>query len=319
MRILMMGTGGFAIPTFKALLESEHEVVGLVTRPPRPIHGRRASTPSSNPMRDLAEERGLAVTMPASINDASAVAELAEQAIDLHIVCDYGQILSNAALATARLGGINLHASLLPKYRGAAPINWAIYEGEPITGVTVIHMTVKLDAGPNLVQLQTDIGETEDAIDLEARLAETGVSAVLAAIGQLGNWNGQSSIGEIQDPQQATKAPRLKKKDGRVDWSRTADEIFNQVRAFRPWPGTYTEWQTGKKTMRLALNEVEVAAPIDLEAAPGQIGFIDRSQTVVACGKGGLRLIQVQPAGKKPMPVADFLRGSRLTVGDSIG
>ena len=317
MRILMMGTGGFAVPTFRALLASEHEVLGLVTRPPQPFHGRRKVKVAPNPMRDVAEEAGLSIMMPDSINTPESIEEVKEQHADLHVVCDYGQILSREALTTAPLGGINLHASLLPRYRGAAPINWVIYEGDETTGVTVIHMTAKLDAGPNLVQVETPIAPTEDAVDLESRLADTGTDAVLQAIDMLSAWDRESPIGTLQDGQEVSKAPRLKKSDGRVEWSRTATEIFDQVRAFKPWPGSYTEWQYGRKPMRLALQKVEIAeAPAD--CPPGTIAKTDRDETLVACGQGAIRLIEVQPAGKKAMAMADFLRGHPLSVGDSL-
>lgn len=318
MRILVMGTGGFAVPTFEALMQSNHEVVGLVTRPPRPVHSHRKTKTAPNPMREVAERYGLTVAMPLSVNAPEAIASIAKLNVDLLIVCDYGQILSSAALATARLGGINLHASLLPRYRGAAPINWALYHGESVTGVTVIHMTAKLDAGPSLIQTSTPISATEDAVALERRLAEMGAQTVLDALEMLAAWNGESPLGELQNPSLVSKAPRLKKSDGQVDWSRAAQQIVDQVRAFKPWPGTFTTWQMGQKSMRLVLQQVEVAKLEDAEATPGTIAHSDRSQTIVACGQGGLRLIEVQPASKKPMPIADFLRGHPLSIGDSI-
>ena len=190
MRLVMMGTGPFAVPTFRALLASPHEMLGLITRPDRPAH-RREKTPA-NPMREVPRQNGLAVFEPQSINSPEAQAQLRQWAADLFVVCDYGQILSRETLSLARLGGINLHASLLPKYRGAAPINWAIYHGETETGVTVIHMTPQLDAGPCLVQHRTPIGPTETAPELEARLAELGTGAVLEAIGILSRGEGAS-------------------------------------------------------------------------------------------------------------------------------
>lgn len=317
MRILMMGTGGFAVPTFQGLLRSNHEVLGLVTRPPQPFHGRRKAKVAPNPMRDVAEEAGLSIIMPDSINAEDAIRDVAEFKADLHIVCDYGQILSTSALETSQLGGINLHASLLPKYRGAAPINWALYNGESTTGVTVIHMTPKLDAGPNLVQIETPIDAQEDAVTLETRLAEIGADAVSQAVTMLDRWDRQAELGAIQDPKAVSKAPRLKKSDARVDWTRSSLQIFNQVRAFKPWPGTYTEWQTPKGPLRLVLQTVEVA-DLNASAPPGTIAHCDREATIIACGHGGLRLLEVQPAGKKTMPIADFLRGHPLSVGDSI-
>ena len=161
LNLVVMGTGPFAVPMLESLLTSRHRVLGLVTRPDRPVH--RRGKPPANPMRELAQHSGIDVFEPESINSPEAHAWLRERMADLFVVCDYGQILSREALALARLGGINLHASLLPKYRGAAPINWAIYHGEQETGVTVIHMTPQLDAGPALVQRRIAIGTSETA------------------------------------------------------------------------------------------------------------------------------------------------------------
>jgi methionyl-tRNA formyltransferase len=159
----MMGTGPFAVPTFRALLDSANQILALVTRPDRPVH--RRDKVSANPMRDLAQQRGLEGFEPESINSGEAQAWLKSQAADLFVVCDYGQILSRETLALARHGGVNLHASLLPKYRGAAPINWAIYHGETETGVTVIHMTPQLDGGPALVQVESGCSVTARGAD----------------------------------------------------------------------------------------------------------------------------------------------------------
>ena len=320
MRILMMGTGGFAVPTFHALLRSNHDILALVTRPPRPIHGRRRQRVAPNPMRDVAEEHGLRVLMPESINDEEAVNEIIQFDADLHVVCDYGQILSKDALASARLGGINLHASLLPRYRGAAPINWALYNGEQETGVTVIHMTPRLDAGPNLIRRATPIAPDEDAVALEERLAQLGSDTVKDAVSLLEQWDGVSEIGERQDPELATKAPRLTKADGAVDWSRSAQQIYDQVRAMKPWPGTFTHWQGPRRTMRLVLEQVSV---VDDESAtgaqPGSVIDHESSRARIACGQGALDLEVVQPEGKKRMPIEDFLRGYPLSASDQLG
>ncbi len=189
MRIVMLGTGGFAVPTCRALLGSGHDVLAIVSRPPRPTRSR-SGEPAPSPMRSLAQQHGLSLLMPEDINAPAAMAQLEQFQSCLLVVCDYGQILSDQALATSRLGGINLHASLLPKYRGAAPINWALYDGETTTGVTVIHMTPRLDAGPCLLQHSTAIGPEEDAVQLEDRLAEMGRQAVLQAIDLLAQWDG---------------------------------------------------------------------------------------------------------------------------------
>jgi methionyl-tRNA formyltransferase len=316
MRLVMMGTGPFAVPTFRALLASPHEVLGLITRPDRPAH-RREKTPV-NPMREMARQQGLIVFEPPSINSPEAQAQLRHWAADLFVVCDYGQILSRETLALARLGGINLHASLLPKYRGAAPINWAIYHGETETGVTVIHMTPQLDAGPCLVQLRTAIGPDETAPELEARLAELGTGAVLEAIGMLAR--GEGAAGMAQESTVATKAPRLKKEDGLVDWSRSAAEIVNQVRALKPWPTTYIFWRPpNQEPIRLILDKVRIL-PIGFvaQSQPGHIVGADNDTLSVACGQGTLAIEKIQPAGKRAMTAGEFLRGHTLRPGDRL-
>lgn len=315
-----MGTGPFAVPMFRAILGSQHKVPALVTRPDRPAH-RREHAPV-NPMRDVARERGMEVFEPDSINAPEAQAWLREKAADLFVVCDFGQILSRETLALARLGGINLHASLLPKYRGAAPINWAIYYGETETGVTVIHMTPQLDAGPALVQKRTPIGLTETAPELEVRLAEVGAGAVLEAIELLAR--GGQPVGIAQDSKLASKAPRLKKEFGLVNWSRTTNEIFNQVRALQPWPKTYTLWQRpGHEPLRLILERVEPIANIANASAgvapPGHVIQADEQGLVVACGEGALQVQSLQPAGKRAMSAAEFLRGHPLKAGEKLG
>ncbi|MCH5374590.1 MAG: methionyl-tRNA formyltransferase [Planctomycetes bacterium] len=223
MRLLMMGTGPFAVPTFEWLLSSDHDVAALVTRPVSSPVGRRKGP--ANPMRDVAQARGVPVLDPQDVNAAEAIQRLRDLQTDLLVVCDYGQILSADTLGATPMGGINLHGSLLPEYRGAAPINWAIWEGRRETGVTVIHMTPRLDSGPCLTQLRTEIGGDEDAVSLEKRLARLGVEAVREALDLLVAWDRHGSIGKIQDRSRATRAPRLKKEDGRVDWNRTARQI----------------------------------------------------------------------------------------------
>lgn len=319
MRILPLGTGPFAVPTFRWLLDSLHEVPALVTRPTHSSKGRE-KTPL-NPMRDLAEQRKLEIYAPESINTDEARQKLASWQPDLLMVCDYGQILLRETLAAAPLGGINLHASLLPKYRGAAPIHWAIYNGDAETGVTVIHMTPRLDGGPCLAVRRTTIGTEETSPELEQRLSILGVEAVQEAIEELSRWDRVSPIGEIQDQSQATKAPRLKKTDGAVDWNRSAEQIRNQVRAFKPWPATYTNWhRAGAEPLRIVLDKVSVASRTEhCSVPPGQVVLSDGKQLIIATGKGGLSIHALQPAGKRVMDIAEFLRGYPVRVGDRFG
>src|SRR5688572_8956748 len=257
MRIVVLGTGPFAVPMFQSLLDSPHEVAALMTRPTPPAKGREKGP--VNPMRDAAEARGLPVHSPASINTEEGKQLLQQLAPDLLVVCDYGQILAGDVLAIAPLGGINLHASLLPKYRGAAPIQWALLQGESETGVTVIHMTPRLDSGPILAVRKTEIRPDEAHPELEQRLARLGIEPVHEAIEQLAQWDRASTIGTPQDKALATKAPRLKKEHGAIDWSRTGEQIRNQVRALKPWPGTYTFWQReGHDPLRLVIDRASV-------------------------------------------------------------
>lgn len=308
-----MGTGPFAVPTFRGLFQTHHTVVALVTGPIK----RRGKRPIAvSPMRDVAHEHGVAIFDPLSVNTAEAMAALCQYEADLHIVCDYGQILSADCLATARLGGINLHASLLPKYRGAAPINWAIYDGEEETGVSVIHMTPKIDAGPVIAQGRTPIDSMENAEALEARLAEIGSWLIRRAIDSLESGNLEALP---QDPALASKAPRLKKSDGEIDWKRPAEAIRNQVRAFEPWPKTYTFWLRPQgEPLRMIVGPIEVLADSCPEA-PGTVLEAAEDRLVVATGSGRAALTSLQPAGKRAMAIREFLLGYRVAPGDRFG
>jgi methionyl-tRNA formyltransferase len=319
MRVIMMGTGPFAVPTLRRLYASRHSVLALVTRPPRPVHGK--SRAEANPMRALALAHGTAVREPESINAPAARAVLAADRPDLFVICDYGQILATETIEIARLGGINLHASLLPKYRGAAPINWAIYHGETETGVTVLHVTAQLDAGPAIAQLVTPIGAEETAAELEPRLAELGAPLVIEALDALEAGTARSIE---QDPAQATKAPRLKKELGQVDWSRSAAAIKNQVRALQPWPKTYTSWhREGGEPLRLILERVHVEAGFQtdpgLPAEPGIVLEAKGDKLVVATGDQALAIDQIQPAGKRVLTAGEFLRGYPVRCGERLG
>ena len=318
----MLGTGPFAVPTFRWLLEA-HDVPALVTRPTPPAKGREKAP--LNPMRDVALASGLPILEPASINTAEAIETVAALRPDLLMVCDYGQILSRDALRIAPLGGINLHASLLPKYRGAAPIHWAILNGDQQTGVSVIHMTPRLDGGPILSVRKVEVGADETMTELEQRLAHLGVEAVRESIEILTSWDRVSTIGIRQDPSQVSKAPRLAKADGAIDWTRPARLIANQVRALKPWPGTYTQWiRPEAEPLRLILERVspiesEGAADSEQDLQPGQIAVADGARLIVSTGHGLLSLDVVQPAGKRAMPIAEFLRGYPIKSGQRLG
>ena len=252
---------------------------------------------------------------PSDLNVPEVQSRLAGFQADLMVVCDYGQILAPATLAAARLGGINLHASLLPKYRGAAPINWAIYNGDTETGVTVIHMSPVIDAGPCIAQTRIGIGPMETAPELEDRLAEIGAELVRDSIERL-------AAGDVkpipQDQSLATKAPRLKKTDGEIDWRRPAEAIRNHIRALEPWPKTYTFWhRSDGPPVRLIFGPA--SAVEECAAAPGTVAEASGDRLVIAAGRGGVAPESIQPSGKRMMSVAEFLRGHRVMPGDRFG
>jgi methionyl-tRNA formyltransferase len=320
MRLIMLGTGPFAVPTLQVLAKSEHDVVLVVTRPPR---GRDSQ---ASPLQRAGEALDLNIWSPDSVNRPDAQQRLASLTADLLVVCDYGEILKPATLATARLGGVNLHGSLLPKYRGAAPVQWAILQGETETGNSVIQMTPGLDAGPCLGQQRVAIDPDEDAGDLESRLAALGAELVCEVVDQLAAGTARPIE---QDTSQASKAPRLTKEHGAIDWSRSAREIKNQVRALRPWPRAYTFWHRAEAStgppLRLNIDRVaqvasgEAASSASSVSAPPGTVLDASGRLVVATGQGTLEILELQPAGKKPMSAADFLRGTRVQSGDRFG
>ncbi len=313
MRLVMMGTGPFAVPTFRGLFGTHHNVVALVTGPLKDV---RPGVPPS-PMRDVAQEHVVPIQDPEDINLPESQARLAALDADLLVVCDYGQILSAATLAQSRLGGINLHASLLPKYRGAAPINWAIYHGERETGVSVIHMTPRIDAGPVIAQAATPIQPDETAVELEARLSEIGTWLVRRAIDSLESGHLEALP---QDPALASKAPRLKRTDGLIEWSRPAAAIKNHIRAFEPWPKTYTFWhRPSGPPMRLILGPVAILPNANPGSAPGTVVEAARDRLLVAAGEGVVLVQGIQPAGKRLLSAREFLNGHRVQPGDRFG
>jgi len=316
----MMGTGTFAEPTFEALLGGRYPVVGLVTQPDRESGEARGSTrQTGRGMKALAVERGVAVLQPEKINTPEGVAGLQALQPDLLVVAAYGQILSNEVLSVPRLGGINVHASLLPKYRGAAPVAWAVYHGETETGVTIIRMTTGLDAGDMLAQEKLPIGPDETAGELEARLAPLGEKLAMHVIDHLAAG---PVTGEKQDKDRVTKAPKLKKENGLIDWTRPAPAVCNQVRAMQPWPTAYTWWhREGKPPVRLMITRCQAhpeestsgARPGSCLARPG--GAV----LGIAGGQGVVEILGLQPSGKRRMEVGEFLRGHAVGVGDWFG
>ena len=323
MRIVMLGTGTYAVPLLAGLYESSHDVVAVFTRPERQKNKRWSVPPS--PMRARADHEGTPVYAPDDINAESSHVMLRDLQPDLFIVCDYGQILSPQTLSLAPKGGLNLHASLLPKYRGAAPIHWAIYHGEQTTGNTVIQMNTGVDAGPIVAQQTTRIEPAETTVELEARLAELGSRLIVETIDQLARGVLQPSV---QDVEEMTRAPKLQKVDGHIDWTRSAQAIHNQIRAMVPWPKSFTHHLTGAGSpLRLIIessaafsatmfSQLYSLAPTE---SPGTVLVAERDCLFIQTGEGVLQVLQLQPAGKKVLSADAFLRGYRIKVGDHLG
>ncbi len=327
LRLVLMGTGPFAVPSFEALQAAGHEIALVVTKPSPAVKSRKGPPP--NPVRQWAinyceGDNSCMVVDPTSINSEFAIERVAAEKADLLVVCDYGQILKPAALATARLGGINLHGSLLPKYRGAAPVQRALLNGDAQTGVSVIHMTPKLDGGPILCTRSTAISDQETAGELEARLSQIGVQATLEAVAMLQDWDGQSKIGSMQDPALITKAPRLSKAEAEINWSKSTRQIDCLVRGMQPWPIAFTHIQVNDKKppVRLAIKrlavEVALQTPEDASAGndivPGTIVSVSDG-LMVATGDGIVQITRLQPAGKRDMDAVEFVRGHHLEPG----
>jgi len=318
-RLVMMGTGTFARPTFEAILaEASAQVVGLVTQPDREGGQQRGSTRlAERGMKEMAVERGIPVLQPESINTPEGVAALQQWQPELLVVAAYGQILSREVLAAAKQGGINVHASLLPKYRGAAPIAWAIYHGEKRTGVTIIRMSVGLDAGDILAQETVDILPDETAGELETRLGPLGARLALETVQRMeaGPVNGMP-----QDKTKVTKAPKLTKEMGLIDWTKEAAQVCNQIRAMQPWPTAYTYLHSaGQLPMRIIICKARLAAAFDAAQKPGEALAVSNRLLIAANSPGLVSIDELQPAGKRRMSAADFLRGKPISPGDHFG
>jgi len=305
MRLLFCGTPHFAVPTFIHLLaQPDIEIAAVITQPDRP-RGRGKQI-SASPMKTAAIAASIPVHQPEKIRSPEARNLLQQLAPDCIVIIAYGQIIPAALLTIPRLGWINLHGSLLPKYRGAAPINWAIANGETQSGLTTMRIDAGMDTGDMLLQQEIDIAPEETAPELAASMAEAGAPLVLATLRGLVSGN---LVPHPQDNDQATYAPLLKKEDGRIDWNLPAQQIYDRMRGFTPWPGAYTSFRG--QTCHLW------AEPFSLQTltggAPGTI-FREDTQILIACGHATLlRLLSVKLEGRKQISAVEFANGARLT------
>ncbi len=313
LRIAMLGTGAFALPTFQGMLDSRHSVVGLVTQPDRTGAGHHHHL---NPLKELAIAREVPVFQPMKASAPESLDVLAGWQADLFVVAAYGQILSTKFLNLPRLGAINVHASILPKHRGASPIQHAVWVGDFETGITIFQIVRELDAGPVLTIERTPIGSAETSGDLEERLAAFAVPVLLRVVEQL---DAGTATPQPQDHSLATYARRLSKADGEIHWTQTAVEIACHVRAMQPWPKAFSHWlRPDHAPLRVIVPRVSVIA--DTTAAPcGLVLPSSAGQLLVKVGEDAVSLESLQPEGKRPMTAADFLRGYPVQPGQRFG
>jgi methionyl-tRNA formyltransferase len=301
MRVVFMGTPDFSVPVLDALVDAGHEIACVYCQPPRPAGRGKKDRPS--PVQNRAEALGLPVRHPVSLKSPEAQAEFAELDADIAVVVAYGLILPQAVLDAPRLGCLNIHASLLPRWRGAAPIQRAIMAGDVETGVCIMQMEAGLDTGPVLLRKALDIGPEETAGDLHDRLSALGAAAIVEALRDL-----DTLAPEPQPEDGVTYAAKIDKAEARIDWTKDAVDIDRTIRGLSPFPGAWT-MADGK---RVKLLRVRVG---DGSGLPGTI--LDDAQ--VACGTGALAMMQVQPEGKSPMSKEDWLRGARMAPGARLG
>jgi methionyl-tRNA formyltransferase len=307
MRLIFLGTPAFAVPTLERIVAAGHDVLAVVTQPDRPRgRGQNAAAP---PVKLAAIRLGLPVYQPERVRRPESVEYLRAIPVDAMVVVGYGQIIPQSIIDMAPLGIINVHGSLLPKYRGAGPIQWAILNGETRTGVTTMRIDAGLDTGDMLLKAETDIGAEETAVELGQRLAAMGADLLVETLAGL---EAGRIVPEKQDNELASYAPLLKKEDGHIDWTRDALAIHNQVRGLQPWPGASTAF----RGQALHVWRARVWSGSGA-GAPG--AFIHVKPPVVSCGTGAIELVEVQLEGRKRIAASDFANGQRLTENEVLG
>jgi methionyl-tRNA formyltransferase len=309
MRIIFAGTPDFAAASLKALLDSDHDICAVYTQPDRPAGRGRRLTPS--PVKQLALDHQIPVEQPLNFKQDNSLEQLASYQADLMIVVAYGLLLPQAVLDTPRLGCINVHASLLPRWRGAAPIQRAILAGDNETGVGIMQMEAGLDTGPVLLEARCPIAASENAQSLHDKLAALGATTLLESLKDIEHLLQQA---RPQDDSQMTYAAKLQKQEAVIDWQQPAAQLLRQVNAFNPWPVAQTQWRGD--TLRIWQAEVS-AEPT--QATPGNVIAVNKQGIDVACGDGSLRITQLQVPGKRAMQVQDFLNANNIDVGEQLG
>jgi methionyl-tRNA formyltransferase len=308
MVVVFFGTPQFAVPTLRRLLDSAHSVAGVITQPDRP-RGRGQKITHA-PVKALALERGIPVYQPDRLKPAEVADTLRAWRADLGVVAAYGRIIPEHLLTIPPFGMINVHASLLPKYRGAAPVHRAVINGDSQTGVTIMRVVKELDAGGMFAKVTRPIGPDDTSDVVETALADVGAELLITVVEQLASGTARE---EPQDETQATYAPRLTKEEGLIDWTRSASDINNRVRGLYPWPHAYTFF---KGTRLIVLRSVVAVAGASV-TSPGTILRATSDAIHVATGDGALAILDVQPEGRRAMRAHDFLLGHRLATGET--
>jgi methionyl-tRNA formyltransferase len=311
LRIVFFGTPEFAVPTLNALLASEHHVAGVVTQPDRPRGRGQHLRPS--PVKEVADANGLKLLEPERLRKESFLDALRDLDADLGVVVAYGKILTETVLLTPRLGFLNVHASLLPKYRGAAPIHRAVMAGETQTGVTIMRVVSALDAGPTILAVSRPIDPEETSIEVELDLARLGAAALLKAVDAVSS--GTATL-TPQDESEATYAHKLQKADGIIDWSASAETIHNQIRGLHPWPHACSEL-SGARCLLLEsrVEREDGEGPGPSWGPPGTIIEASGDRFRVQTGSGVLRIVRLQLQGRRPVSAREFLAGHHLAPG----
>ncbi len=312
MRVVFMGTPVFAVPSLEALSRSDYEVAGVVTQPDRPRGRGQAVVPS--PVKELALAKGLPVSQPAKMKSPEFLQQLSDWRPDVIAVTAFGRILPRAVLDLPPLGCVNVHGSLLPDYRGAAPVQWAIIRGDSETGITTMFMDEGMDTGAVLLQQKVSIEPEDTSLELGARLAKVGGALLVETLKRLAE---HSLISHAQDHARATMAPLLKKEDGVINWARPAAEIVNRIRGLSPWPGSYTFHHEHR--LIIWKSRVDAQGGKGDRQRPGTVLAVGPKSFWVETGEGRIEVLEVQPANKQRMSVERFLQGHSLQVNERLG
>jgi methionyl-tRNA formyltransferase len=309
MNIVFFGSSQFAVSSLRALLTSGHKITCVVTQPDRKS-GRHLHLVAT-PVKIFAQDAGLRIYQPPSVNTKDAIKFLRDLNSDLCVVIAYGQILSEEVLNIPKIFAINVHASLLPKYRGAAPINWAIIKGEKSTGITIIKMTREMDAGPIILERPIDISNDDTEITLEDKLSKLGADALLESL-KLIEENRYNLV--TQDETKVIFAPKLKKEDGLIDWHKPAEEIYNLIRGCLGWPGGFSYYKG--KLLKIYKAGVIPLSRYSVSPLPGEIIEVSKEGIVVVTGKGNLVIQELQIEGKRRMTAEEFVAGHKILAGE---